>query len=147
LFQFVTERQKEFTDVAIPCELRRVLEPLEGASENQLQQVSQALLTGKDDLGLQKAEQSVSSLLEAFKTAAATDTAALLKQPLQNLRISALVEASNRFLEYGTSRSILGRAIEWLSLYGLRRGITRIWLVSNPVNGQFTQFFNKNLVI
>ena len=90
LFQFVSTgdaKKKDSSPMSqYRAELRRVLDTLESASENQLQQTSQALLTGKDELGLQKAEQTVSGLLEGFKTAAATDTANLLRQPLQNLR-------------------------------------------------------------
>src|SRR5204862_1356685 len=89
LFQFVSSGQakKESSPMSqYRAELRRVLDPLEGASENQLQQTSQALLTGEDKLGLQKADQTISGLLEAFKPAAAAEVANLLKQPLGNLR-------------------------------------------------------------
>jgi type VI secretion system protein ImpL len=150
LFQFVASADKKASSPMSQyrAELRRVLEPLEGATENQLQQTASALLTGKDDLGLQKAEQAVSSLLEAFKTAAATDTAALLKQPLQNLR---------GFLYGGGFEQILttwnqqvypkARAIE--SGYPFtdsgEASVSDLSSFLNPVNGQFTQFFNKNL--
>ncbi len=118
LFQFVTPGDKKDSSSMSQyrAELRRVLEPLEGTSENQLQQTSQALLTGKDDLGLQKAEQAVSSLLDGFKTAAATDTAALLK-----------LESGYPFTDSGEA------------------SLTDLTGFLNPANGQFTQFFNKNL--
>lgn len=151
LFQFVISGDKKDSSPMSQyrAELRRVLDPLEGASENQLQQTSQALLTGKDELGLQKAEQAVSTLLEGFKTAAATDTAALLRQPLQNLRgflygggYDQIVRAWNQqvytkahALESGYPFTDSGEA-----------SLTDLAGYLNPVNGQFAQFFNKNLM-
>ncbi|HYE65281.1 MAG TPA: type VI secretion system membrane subunit TssM, partial [Pyrinomonadaceae bacterium] len=150
LFQFVSgEAKKESSPMSqYRAELRRVLEPLEGASADQLTQTSKALLTGKDDIGLQKAEQSVSNLLEGFKTAAAVDAAALLKQPLSNVR--ALLYGSNyeqivktwgeqvypkaRALESGFPFTDAGES----SLTDLARFL-------NPVNGQLTAFFNNQL--
>ena len=150
LFQFVTAGDKKDSSPMSQyrAELRRVLDPLEGASENQLQQTSQALLTGKDELGLQKAEQAISTLLDGFKTAAATDTAAVLKQPLQNLR---------GFLYGGGYEQILRTWNEQIypKAHGIESGypftdsgessLSDLSGFMNPVNGQFTQFFNKNL--
>src|SRR5258705_10183321 len=103
LFQFVTsgENKKESSPMSqFRAELRRVLDPLESSSENQLQQTSQALLTGKDELGLQKQDQTIAAMLEGFKTAAATDTANLLKQPRQNMR-ALLHEGGNETIVKG----------------------------------------------
>lgn len=150
LFQFVASTDKKDSSPMSQyrAELRRVLDPLEGASENQLQQTSQALLTGKDELGLQKAEQAISTLLEAFKTAAATDVAGLLKQPLQNLR---------GFLYGGGYEQIVRAWNEQIypKAHGIESGypftdsgeasLTDLATFLNPVNGQFTQFFNKSL--
>jgi len=150
LFQFVTPGDKKdgSSMSQYRAELRRVLEPLEGASENQLQQTSQALLTGKDDLGLQKAEQAVSSLLDGFKTAAATDTAALLKQPLQNLR-GFLYGGGYDQIVKAWNEQIYPRAHAIESGYPFtdsgEASLTDLTGFLNPANGQFTQFFNKNL--
>ncbi len=150
LFQFVTSGDKKDSSPMSQyrAELRRVLDPLEGASENQLQQTSQALLTGKDDLGLQKAEQAVSTLLEGFKTAAATDTAALLKQPLQNLR-GFLYGGGYEQIVKAWNEQIYPRAHAIESGYPFtdsgEASLTDLAGFLNPVNGQFTQFFNKNL--
>jgi len=131
------------------AELRRVLDPLEGASENQLQQTSQALLTGKDDLGLQKADQAINGLLEGFKTAAATDTAVLLKQPLQNLR-GFLYGGGYEQIVKGWNEQIYPRARAIESGYPFtdsgEASLTDLAGFLNPVNGQFSSFFNKNLV-
>jgi len=151
LFQFVTPGDKKDSAPISQyrAELRRVLDPLEGTSENQLQQTSQAVLTGgKDDLGLQKADQAISGLLEAFKTPAAQDTAAVLRQPLQNLR---------GFLNWGgveqIARSwndqIYPRAHTIESGYPFtdsgEASLTDLSGFLNPVNGLFSQFFTKNL--
>jgi type VI secretion system protein ImpL len=151
LFQFVTAGDKKDTSPMSQyrAELRRVLDPLEGASENQLQQTSQAVLTGgKDDLGLQKADQAISSMLEAFKTAAATDTAALLRQPLQNLR-GFLYGGGYEQIARTWNEQVYPRAHAIESGYPFtdagEASLTDLAGFLNPVNGQFTQFFSKNL--
>ncbi|HEX8098395.1 MAG TPA: type VI secretion system membrane subunit TssM, partial [Pyrinomonadaceae bacterium] len=129
--------------------LRSVLDPLQGASQSQLQQTSEALLTGKDDLGLQKAEQSVSNLVENFKsTAAGSDTAALMRQPLENLR--ALLYGSGYAVIEKTWREQIypqARALEsgFPFTDAGESSVTDLAKFLNPVNGQFTTFFNKQL--
>lgn len=151
LFQFVTSGDKKDSSPMSQyrAELRRVLDPLEGASENQLQQTSQALLTGKDELGLQKAESAVSTLLEGFKTAAATDTAALLKQPLENLR-GFLYGGGYEQIVRAWNQQVYPKAHAIESGYPFtdsgEGSLTDLAGYLNPVNGQFTQFFNKSLV-
>jgi type VI secretion system protein ImpL len=150
LFQFVasTDKKESSPMSQYRAELRRLLDPLEGASENQLQQTSQALLTGKDELGLQKAEQAVSTLLEAFKPAAAQDVAALLKQPLQNLR-AFLYGGGYEQIVRAWNEQIYPKAHAIESGYPFTESgeasLTDLATFLNPVNGQFTQFFNKNL--
>ena len=151
LFQFVSsgDAKKDSSPMSqYRAELRRVLDPLESASENQLDQTSQALLTGKDDLGLQKAEQGVAALLEGFKTAAGRDTANLLKQPLQNLR-ARLYGSGWELIVKGWNEQIYPktRAIE--SGYPFtdanEASLTDLSAFLNPVNGQLTVFFNQKL--
>jgi type VI secretion system protein ImpL len=150
LFQFVISGDKKDSSPMSQyrAELRRVLDPLEGASENQLQQTSQALLTGKDDLGLQKAEQAISTLLDGFKTAAATDTAGLLRQPLQNLR-GFLYGGGYEQIVRSWTEQIYPKAHAIESGYPFtdtgEASITDLAGFLNPSNGQFTQFFAKNL--
>jgi type VI secretion system protein ImpL len=152
LFAFVAapEGKKDGAPVAqYRATLAAVLDPLAGASQTQLDQTAQALLTGRDDLGLQKAEQNLSALLDPFKqTAAGGEAAALLKQPLDNLR--ALLYGSGyaqiqktwreqiypkaRALEVGFPFTSTGET----ALADLVRFI-------NPENGQFTAFFNAQL--
>ncbi len=130
------------------AEFRRVLDPLESASENQLQQTSQALLTGKDEFGLQKAEQAVSGMLEGFKTAAANDTANLLKQPLQNLRALLYVGGREQIVK-GWNEQIYPKAHAVESGYPFTdtgdASLTDLAGFMNPVNGQLTTFFNQKL--
>ncbi len=150
LFQFVSAAGDKESSLLSQyrAELQAVLGKLEIKSADQLSQVSQALLTGKDELGLQKAELAVAKLLDSFKTAAARDAAVLLKQPLGNLRAmlyggsyeqierawrEQLYPAARR-LEQGFPFTSFGEA----SLTDLTRFL-------NPVNGQLTIFFNEKL--
>jgi len=152
LFQFVSSgeaNKKESSPMSqYRAEFRRVLDPLESASENQLQQTSQALLTGKDEFGLQKAEQTVSGLLEGFKTAAANDTANLLKQPLQNLRALLYVGGREQIVK-GWNEQIYPKAHAVESGYPFTdtgdASLTDLAGFMNPVNGQLTTFFNQKL--
>lgn len=66
--------------------LQQVLDPLENSSTDQLSQTARALMTGKDDINLQKSEQTIARLLDNLRTAAGRDASELLKQPLSNLR-------------------------------------------------------------
>jgi type VI secretion system protein ImpL len=151
LFQFVSsgDAKKDSSPMSqYRAELRRVLDPLESASENQLQQTSQALLTGKDDLGLQKAEQTVSGLLEGFKTAAATDTVGLLNQPLQNLR-GFLYGGGYDQISKGWNEQVYPRAHAIETGYPFtdsgEASLTDLAGFLNPTNGQLSAFFSKNL--
>ncbi len=151
LFQFVSsgENKKESAPMSqYRAELRRVLDPLESSSENQLQQISQALLTGKDELGLQKAEQTISGLLEGFKTAAATDTAKLLKQPMDNMR-ALLYGGGYEQIVKGWNEQVYPKARAIESGYPFTdTGEASLGDLSgflNPVNGQFSVFFKQRL--
>jgi type VI secretion system protein ImpL len=128
--------------------LQQVLEPLGASSPDQLSQTSRALLTGKDDINLQKSEQAIARQLEGFRTAAAGDAARLLKEPLGNLRAmlygsgyadivkewqDQLYPAAQR-LESGYPFTNTGTA----SLSDLARYL-------NPVDGQLKVFFDTRL--
>src|ERR1051326_6134375 len=151
LFQFVSSGQAKKDSSPMSqyrAELRRVLDPLEGASENQLQQTSQPLLTGEDKMGLMKGEQTISNLLEAFKTAAATDTANLLKQPLGNLR-SFLYGGGAEQIVKGWTEQVYPKAHAIESGYPFtdsgEASLTDLGGFLNPSTGQLWVFFNKNL--
>lgn len=151
LFSFVgSEDKKQSAPVSqYRATLRRVLDALESRSDDQLAQATKALLTGKDEIGLQKAEQEVQSLVDSFKTAAAGDVAKLIKQPLANLR----------GMFYGTGYEQIERV--WREqLYAKARAlesgfpfsdsssqtpVTDLARLFNPVNGQLTSFFNERL--
>lgn len=152
LFQFVSSGQAKKDSSPMSqyrAELRRVLDPLEGASDNQLQQTSQALLTGGEDkMGLVKSEQNIANLLEAFKTAAATDTASLLKQPLQNVR-GMLYGGGAEQIVRGWNEQVYPKAHQIESGYPFtdsgEASLTDLASFLNPSNGQLWAFFNKNL--
>jgi type VI secretion system protein ImpL len=128
--------------------LQQVLDPLENSSPDQLSQTSSALMTGKDDINLQKSAQTIARQLESFRTAAGRDASELLKQPLGNVRamlygggyeqivrewseqlypVAQRLEAGYPFTNAGTS-----------SISDLARYL-------NPVDGQLTVFFNNRL--
>ncbi len=151
LFQFVSsgDEKKETSQMSqYRAELRRVLEPLEGSSADQLAQTSKALLTGKDDIGLQKANQVITGMLEAFKTAAAEDVAALLKQPLNNLR-AMLFGGGYEQIDKGWREQIYPRAKAFESGFPFTEAgeasLTDLARFLNPANGQFTVYFNERL--
>ncbi|HJQ68321.1 MAG TPA: type VI secretion system membrane subunit TssM [Blastocatellia bacterium] len=129
--------------------LDQLLRSLEVKSDDQLAQAAKSLLTGKDEVGLQKAEQEVARSLDAFKTAGARDAARLLSQPLDNLRA----------MLYGGGYEQIDRA--WREqLYSKARAlesgfpfadsssdapVTDLAKFLNPTNGQLTLFFNERL--
>ena len=128
--------------------LQQVLEALESASPDQLSQTARVLLTGKDELNLQKSEQAVNRLLDNFRTAAGRDAAALLKQPLGNLRA----------MLYGEGYEQTAR--EWRDqLYPVAQrleagypftgagasSISDLARYLNPADGQLKTFFDNRL--
>ncbi len=152
LFDFVsTEGKKENASALAQyrATLGQVHDPLEGASQTQLDQTAKTLMTGQDEIGLQKAEQTVVALLDNFKqTAAGGDVAALLKQPLDNLR--ALLYGSG----YAQIQKIWREQI-YPKAHTLESGfpfaetgetsVADLSRFLNPENGQFTTFFNNQL--
>src|SRR5260370_2514163 len=100
-------------------------------------------------MGLQKADQAVSSLLEGFKPAAAVDVKNLLKQPLDNLR-AMLYGGGYEQIEKGWREQIYPSAHSIESGFPFtdagESSVTDLGRLLNPVNGQFTTFFNERLV-
>src|SRR4029079_18344980 len=110
LFGFVAAGKDETSPISqYRATLRPLQEALESASADQLSQTSRMLLTGKDDIGLQKAELGISKDLDTFKTAAARDASALLKQPLGNLR-AMLYGGGYEQIERGWGEQIYSKA-------------------------------------
>jgi type VI secretion system protein ImpL len=150
LFQFVTPTDKKENPAMSQYrrEIQRVLEPLQGASDNQLKQTAQEVLTGKDDFGLGKADQAVSGLVEAFKTPASTDAATLLKRPFDNVR-AYLYQGGHQLIVKAWNEQIYPKARAIESGYPFtdsgEASISDLTGFLNPVNGQFAQFFNKYL--
>jgi len=87
-------------------------------------------------------------MLEAFKTAAATDTANLLKQPLQNLR-GFLYGGGAEQIVKGWNEQVYPKAHTIESGYPFtdsgEASLTDLGGFLNPSNGQLWAFFNKNL--
>ncbi|PWT95642.1 MAG: type VI secretion system membrane subunit TssM [Blastocatellia bacterium] len=149
LFQFIPSAEKKDSPMSqYRSELKRLHDKLQEASDTEFQQSTQATLAGKDDFGLRNAEQVVGGLLDGFKTPAATDTATLLKKPLLNVRYF-LYGGGNDLNAKIWAELIYPKAHELESGYPFTdSGETRLTdLVRflNPVDGQFTQFFDKNL--
>ncbi|MEJ7712174.1 MAG: type VI secretion system membrane subunit TssM [Pyrinomonadaceae bacterium] len=150
LFQFIPAKStKETTPISqYKASLLAVQESVDSASNEQFAQTSKALLTGKDEIGLQKGEQNITKLLDGFKTPAAVDAAALLKQPLGNLRRLTLgkiqevmianwrdqVFPKAKVIESGFPFTEVGES-----------SVADIARYLNPTNGQLTTFFNSQL--
>jgi type VI secretion system protein ImpL len=130
------------------AELLQVLNPLEGATQDQLSQTSRVILTEKDEFNLKSSEQAVNRLLDNFSTAAGRDAAALLKQPLENLR----------GMFYGEGYEQIAR--EWRDqIYPAARrledgypftaagesSVSDLSRFLNPVDGLLTNFFKTRL--
>ncbi|MBC7911911.1 MAG: type VI secretion system membrane subunit TssM [Pyrinomonadaceae bacterium] len=151
LFQFA-QTEKGKTDSApisqYRAELRRVLDPLETLSAEQLAQTQKALASGKDEIGLQKAEQNVSRMLDPFKTAAAADVAGLLKQPLDNLRVLVYGKGYKE-IEKTWREQVYPKAHALESGFPFtdtgESSVTDLARFLNPSNGQFSVFFNERL--
>jgi len=151
LFQFVSSGQakKESSPISqYRAELKGLLDRLDATSQNQLEQTSQALLTGKDDLGLQKADQTINGMLEAFKPAASVDAANLLKQPLGNLRALLNVGGIEQIVK-AWKEQVYPKAHAIESGYPFtdsgEASMSDLAAFLNPSNGQLTTFFKQKL--
>lgn len=128
--------------------LRTVLDSLESITADQLSQTTKMLLTGKDDIGLLKAELTVNKLVDNFATSATKDASLACKQPLGNLR-AMLYGGSYAQIEQSWQEQIYPKA------HSLEEGfpftetgnasITDLTRYLNPVNGLLAQFFNDRL--
>jgi type VI secretion system protein ImpL len=151
LFPFVAAEDKK---ARVPLSeyratLDQLLRSLETKSDDQLAQAAKSLLTGRDEVGLEKAEQEVSRALEPFKTAAARDAARVLTQPLENLRAMLYgggyeqIDRSWREQLYPKARA-LEQGFPFTDS-SAQTPVTDLARYLNPLNGQFTGFFNERL--
>jgi type VI secretion system protein ImpL len=120
---------------------------LENQSREKLAETAKALLAGKDDLGLQKAERTAERL---SRTTAATDAAALLKQPMENIR-ALLYQGVSVEIEQEWAAQLFPKARTLEAGYPFTDGssdtsVTDLAQFLNPVNGKFSLFINKLLV-
>jgi type VI secretion system protein ImpL len=148
-WQFASESGEEASPFSqYRATLRTVLESLESTSADQLSQTSKQLLTGKDELGLHKAELNIGKLLESFKTDAARDIATLLKQPLGNLR-AMLYGSGYAEIEQIWREQLYPKAHTLEAGFPFtdkgEASVTDLSRFFNPVNGQFSLFFNERL--
>ena len=129
--------------------LDQLLRSLEVKSDDQLAQAAKSLLTGKDEVGLQKAEQEVTRSLDPFKTAAARDAARLLAQPLDNLR-AMLYGGGYEQIDRAWREQLYSKARALESSFPFTDSssdapVTDLAKFLNPANGQLTTFFNERL--
>ena len=151
LFPFVASEDKK---ARVPISeyratLDQLVRSLEVKSDDQLAQAAKSLLTGKDEVGLQKAEQEVSRSLDAFKTAATRDAARVLTQPLDNLR-AMLYGGGYEQIDKTWREQLYPKAHALEAAFPFADGssdtpVTDLAKFLNPVNGQFTAFFNERL--
>jgi type VI secretion system protein ImpL len=151
LFPFVSSEDKK-TRVPISeyrATIDQLVRSLEVKSDDQLAQAAKALLTGKDEIGLQRAEQEVSRTLEPFKTAASRDVARVLTQPLGNLR-AMLYGGGFEQIDKTWRDQLYPRAHALESGFPFTDSssetpVTDLAKFLNPANGQLTSFFNERL--
>jgi type VI secretion system protein ImpL len=151
LFPFVFSEDKK---VRVPLSeyratLDQLLRSLEVKSDDQLAQAAKALLTGKDEIGLQRAEQEVARSLEPFKTAASRDIARVLTQPLGNLR-AMLYGGGYEQIDKTWREQLYPRAHALESNFPFSDStsetpVTDLAKFLNPATGQLTLFFNERL--
>lgn len=128
--------------------LRVMLDSLESANADQLSKTAKLLLTGQDDIGLQKTELSINKLLDSFTAPAMVDAAAICKQPLGNLR-AMLYGGSFAQIEQIWREQIYVKARSLEAGFPFTdsgsASITDLTRYLNPVDGQLTKFFNDRL--
>lgn len=125
-----------------------VQESVVSASNEQLIQTGKGLSTGKDGIGLQKGEQNIAKLLDGFKTPAAIDAAALLKQPLGNLRALVYVNDYEQIKNNWRDQIYQNaKAIEsgFPFTEGGESSVADLTRYLNPSDGQLTTFFKTQL--
>lgn len=149
LFEFVGSGENKNDASAITQyrdELLQVVNHLENKSPEQLAETSKALLAGKDEIGLQKAEKTADRLLS--KTPAATDAAGLLKQPIENTRALLYLGVREQIEQEWTD--VYEKAHRLESGYpfgdGSDASVADLSQFLNPANGKFSSFLNKLLV-
>jgi type VI protein secretion system component VasK len=128
------------------AELRRLLDPIEAAPPDRVVEIQKAVSSGKDEIGLQKADQAIGRLLDGFKTAAGTDAADLLKQPLSSLRGFFYGGAYQQIAKEWTEQ-LYKKSHDLEAGYPFNRGgdtsLTDLALFLNPANGQLTSFYAR----
>lgn len=148
LFEFVGSGEANATSAGTQYrdELLQISTRLENQSQEKLAETAKALLAGKDDLGLQKAERTAERL---SKTPAATNAAALLKQPIENVR-ALLYQGVSVQIEQEWAGQLYPKARQLEGGYPFGTGpdtsVADLAQFLNPVNGKFSLFINKLLV-
>lgn len=128
-------------------DLGNISDQLEKQSPEKLAATAKALLAGNDDLGLQKAERTAERL---SKTAAANEAAALLKQPIDNVR-AVLYKGVSVEIDKEWEGQLYPKARQLEAGYPFTDTTTDTFVADltqflNPVNGKFSLFINKLLV-
>ncbi|MEJ7617380.1 MAG: type VI secretion system membrane subunit TssM [Pyrinomonadaceae bacterium] len=149
LFQFAPVKStKETTPISEYLGVIALAQKSVASSSDQSAQTAKALLTSKDETELQKNEQKIAKLLDGFKTPAAIDTAALLKQPLRNLRALVYSDVYEQIkINWRDQIYQKAKAIEsgFPFTEGGESSVADLARYLNPSNGQLTTFFNSQL--
>src|ERR1044072_1885677 len=86
LFMASADKKEDSRISQYGAHLGTLLNSIEAAQPGQLAEIQKAVSSGKDEIGLQKADQNIGRLLDDFKTAAGGDIAGLLRQPISALK-------------------------------------------------------------
>jgi type VI secretion system protein ImpL len=149
LFQFVAAPERQGTSSL--TQYRAILNSLIGplSRTDQLAQTQSRLMTSTDELGLTAAENQLTQLLSGLDaTVPGKDAAEVLRQPLRNLR--AMIYGGG-----AAEIEKIWREQIYPSAHKLEAGfpftetdeasITLLTQFLNPVDGQFTKFFDDRL--
>ncbi|MBC7797973.1 MAG: type VI secretion system membrane subunit TssM [Pyrinomonadaceae bacterium] len=150
LFVFMGDETKpDSAPIALyRADLRKLVEPIEGASNDQLKQITQDLAVNNDSIGLRRTEASINGRLENFTTSAAQEIAQLLKRPAQNVRAFFGADRNTQ-LDKAWREQILPKATEIQNGYPFNDSgeadLPKLTAFLNPTNGTLTTFYNERL--
>jgi type VI secretion system protein ImpL len=148
LFMASADKKEDSRISQYGAHLGTLLNSIDAAQPGQLAEIQKAVSSGKDEIGLQKADQNIGRLLDDFKTAAGGDVAALLRQPISALK---------RFFYGGGYEQIVKEWVEQIypKAHALEAGypfvkggqasVADLSAFLNPADGQFTTFFKTRL--
>lgn len=148
LFMSSADKKEDSRSSQYGAHLGSLLNSIDAAQPDQLAEIQRAVSTGKDEIGLQKADQNIGRLLDDFKTAAGGDVAALLRQPLSALKRFFYGGAYEQIVKEWTEQIYpKARALEagYPFVKGGQASVADLSAFLNPASGHLMSFFKTRL--